>query len=85
MACQKVLIVLMAVMIICVYTTMGMNTIQVNSLPCEPCQHDELPLWHFKKMSPICGPCGVLFGAEFEYCCMCDEDVRKDCMAALRK
>lgn len=64
---------------------MGMNTIQVNSLPCEPCQHDELPLWHFKKMSPICGPCGVLFGAEFEYCCMCDEDVRKDCMAALRK
>lgn len=84
MVCMKVLIILLVTVLGCVLAKF--DTINANSiLPCEPCEHDDLPLWHFKKMSPICGPCGQLFGTEFEYCCMCDPIVRKDCEDALRK
>lgn len=54
------------------------------ALPCEKCDLEELHPWKIKLMSPICGPCGDLFGLGYEYCCMCHEDFRLSCDEATR-
>ena len=53
-------------------------------LPCEKCDTDLIHPWRIKMMSPICGPCGDLFGLGYEYCCICHEDFRLSCDEATR-
>lgn len=69
-----------------VYSVTANDIIGKNELlPCEPCNYDDIPLFHFKKYSRVCGECGEMYASSFEYCCMCHDDFRKECMIALRK
>lgn len=58
---------------------------QDSELPCDMCDLESIPFWEYKRISPICGPCGQLFGFPYEYCCVCHKKFRLDCAKALNR
>ena len=79
---MKSLIIFAALFVICnaKYIVDGSG-----KLPCQPCDHDDIPLIQFKLLNPVCGPCGEMYGPSFEFCCMCDSKFRRACEDAIRK
>ena len=69
-----------AVSVVTILSVQGYPNIP--KLPCEKCDINKIHPWGIKMMSPICGPCGDIYGLGYEYCCMCHEHFRLACEVA---
>jgi hypothetical protein len=53
-----------------------------SGIPCAKCDTEAIHPFQMKKLAPICGACGDVFGHGYEHCCLCHEYFLEQCMAA---